>query len=336
MTALDYTNCCQEYPGKSVPESLVCTPYCTRPWTFNKTNQDWVKWIESGGDTKYYTSECTSALTGSDNIYFTSTAWYDYSYDPKKDPDDQKKNYFVFHFLDGAGIQSDYAGDVKYVEQFGPNCDGYSSWENDGRKYTTFYKECPKKTYKWCNSGWWISGCDGHYPDGSPKTNKNGIPDWMVSAGCNKDGSRRWWGSGSHGRISDLAKNIPNPYFQWHDPAKHCYAIQFILFGWREADCPGKKAWDPVEKEWVLIDDGRFDQYGRPNLMQFADNEPETLSDDKSPGWPPYIAVYHMLLCDADKGPGERYIKGQVHVLDDDDKFCSDGNEFFLKECTPW
>jgi hypothetical protein len=70
MTALDYTNCCQEYPGKSVPESLVCTPFCTRPWTYNKTNQDWVKWIESGGDTKYYTSECTSALTGSDNIYF--------------------------------------------------------------------------------------------------------------------------------------------------------------------------------------------------------------------------------------------------------------------------
>ncbi len=56
MTALDYTNCCQEYPGKSVPESLVCTPFCTRPWTYNKTNQDWVKWIESGGDTKFYTS----------------------------------------------------------------------------------------------------------------------------------------------------------------------------------------------------------------------------------------------------------------------------------------
>jgi hypothetical protein len=60
------------------------------------------------------------------------------------------------------------------------------------------------------------------------------------------------------------------------------------------------------------------------------------LSDGKSPGWPPYTAVYHMLLCDADKGLGDRYIKGKVHVLDDDDKFYSDGNEFFLKECTPW
>lgn len=318
-----------------MPESLICTPFCTRPWTFNKTNQDWVKWIESGGDTKFYTKECTSALTGSDNIYFTSTAWYDYSYDPKKDPHNQLKNYFVFHFLDGAGIQSDYAGDNRYVEQFGPNCDRYKSWELDGRKYTSFYKECPKKTYKWCNSGWWVSGRDTQDPDGSFKTtNKNGIADWQVSAGT--DGNRRWWGSGSHGCISDLAKNIPNPYIQWHDPSKHCYAIQFVLFGWREAGCAGEKAWDPVSKARVLIDDGRFDQYGRLNLKQFADNEPGTLSDGKSPGWPPYIVVYHMLLCDADKGPGERYMKGQKHILDDDDKFYSDGNEFVLKECAPW
>ena len=69
MTTQDYANCCKEYKDKSVPKSLVCTPFCTRPWTINKTNQDWVKWIESGGDTNYYTSDCTFALTGSDNIY---------------------------------------------------------------------------------------------------------------------------------------------------------------------------------------------------------------------------------------------------------------------------
>ncbi len=330
MTSKEYDNCCQEYPGKSVPESLVCTPYCTRPWTFNKgEGRDWVNWLKNGGDTQFYTKECTSALTGSDNIYFTNTAWYDYSYDPKKDPDNQKKHYYVFHFLDGAGIQSDYAGDNRYVEQFGPNCDGYNSWYSAGRKYTSFYKKCPDKTYKWQNSGWWVVGNDY----GKIK-NKNGIADWQVSAGCNKDGSRRWWGSGSHGCISDLAKNIPNLYIQWHDPSKHCYAIQFVVFSWAEADCTGQKAWDPLSKEWVPIDDGRFDQYARKNLKQYADNEPK--NPDGSTGWPPYIAVYHMLLCDADKGYGERYIKGQAHILNDDDKFSSDGHEFVLKECTPW
>jgi len=89
VTTQDYANCCKEYKDKSVPKSLVCTPFCTRPWTINKTNQDWVKWIESGGDTNYYTSDCTSALTGSDNMYFTSAAWFDYSYDPSKDPHNQ-------------------------------------------------------------------------------------------------------------------------------------------------------------------------------------------------------------------------------------------------------
>lgn len=63
-----------------------------------------------------------------------------------------------------------------------------------------------KKTYKLCDSGWWVSGRDGHNPDGSPKTNENGIADWQVSAGCNQDGSRGLWGSRSHGCISDLAK----------------------------------------------------------------------------------------------------------------------------------
>lgn len=336
MTTQEFINCCQQYPEKPVPESLVCTPFCTRPWTFNKTEGDWVKWIENGGDTKFYTKECTSVLTGGDNIFETKTAWYDYSYDPSKDPKNEFKNYFVFHFLDGAGIQPDYSGDNRYVEQFGPNCDGQIYRPLDGRQYTSFYKECPKKTYKWCNSGWWVSGRDTQNPNGSFTTNENGIADWQVSAGCNSDGRRRWWGSGSHGCISDLAKEIPNPYIQWHDPSKHCYAIQFVLFGWREAYCAGKKAWDPVNKELVPIDDGRFHQYDRENYMQFADNEPETLSDGRSPGWPPYIAVYHMLLYDADKGYGKRSMKGQVHTLFNSDEFSSDGNEFVLSECKPW
>ena len=276
MPNFNSKNCCDDNGGynenKPTSEVLSCSPFCTRPWKYRETSLDFVNNVLNNG-TRDYNRQLTEILCG--DPYSTSVAWYDYS-------DGGADNYFVFHFADGAGIQPDYFGDIKYVEQFGdliwsPEQGGDTTWpayhDFCGRNHSRYRRGCNGRIYKWHWSGWWTSGKDDDCDNPAP----NGITEMMIKSQANGA-----WGAG----IGDKIRNLDNPYIWEHDPNNtkgggSKWAIQFTSFA------------------WVYYKDdsetGAFEQAGIPGYKQYADNEPMT--DGKGGrGWPPLINVYFMLL----------------------------------------
>lgn len=233
---------------------MSCTPFPYRPWA-------WANEQSAEGKPR-----CVTENWGRDRLTggkWGAKAWASFGQDGKLNDN----HYFVFHACDGAGIQTDCAGDIYFVEQFGSkkpekkgaSCDDAKNgiFSANMRNRCDFTHPGTGTTYERpYNSGWW--------------TNNSKIPNWMVASKA----SGPW---GPNGSISDKVQAIKNPF-----EGQQGIHITFILFPWV---CHKE---DPPRPELTQFT-------GYPNVNCYADNEP--LSDGKGfPGWPPTIDVYFMLL----------------------------------------
>lgn len=127
------------------PQSQVsCTPFKFKP------NKQTDECKNSGADTTMFTGERDGAR-----------GW---AYFGEQGPD-YYPNYWVIHGCDGAGIQTDCAGDMLYIEQFGPTPPFY-----DGNPKCDYYADYPshqkcdfshpgtQEHYESYNCGWWNFG----------------------------------------------------------------------------------------------------------------------------------------------------------------------------------
>ncbi len=179
-------------------------------------------------------------------------------------PAENRSDYWVFHNCDGAGIQPDCLGDIKYIERF----DGLTSQPPGcekgphGRNHCTFTHPNSGTTFGrmkyW--AGWYLNG--------------DGVETGQIcGAGGNLD---RPWNQDVCNKIRSI-NNGTNPY---NNVANVKHTFTFALYPWVcEADdsMPNTNFTSPS-----------MDSYGVTNGWKcYADNEPGGAG-----GWPPFIEIY--------------------------------------------
>jgi hypothetical protein len=179
--------------------------------------------------------------------------------------------YFVFHNCDGAGIQSDCLGDIKYIERFeGYNapgtpviCDG----PDGGRNHCMFVHPASKTVFDKLNywAGWYMFGQ---------------IDKSVCAAGGSRD-----WDPAVCSRILGI-NGGKHPYI--NTGAVHLFS--FLLYPWV---CNS----DPAMRNSNFLSPTLDNTPDHPDKgwKCYADNEP--LSPPSGPpGWPPQIEIYYFAL----------------------------------------
>lgn len=106
-------------------KELTCTPYNYRPFSYN---------LQHGN---ICNGEVFDLLTGSRS---DARAWAYFDSTGKASSGD----FFVFHACDGAGLQSDCKGDIKYVEHFAGRAQG-NSCQQDPKTSSNMRNYCKFK-----------------------------------------------------------------------------------------------------------------------------------------------------------------------------------------------
>lgn len=155
-----------------------------------------------------------------------------------------EQDYFVFHGCDGAGLQSDCLGDIKYVERIqGLYSDGNLGIHHGegtvpdegicgdfeyGRTYCKFVHPGTMRVHENYVGGWFLK------PSDSGETCEAEFGDegaGCIWAGlCNSAASGGW-----DGPLCDNILDIPNTYFNGQHPFADVdgYHFSFILYPWR-------------------------------------------------------------------------------------------------------
>ena len=154
----------------------ACQQSCSS-WSFtgNKNNQNFCN-VNNVPELRYFAAATTRTTA-------TSAVWYNHA----QAEHDRKKNYWVIHGCDGAGVQvGDCLGGTGYIEQFGPHADYTTAdgrWDGTNR-YDSGYNPFPNDHYmkdhapnvyqhpgtkilhKWYWAGMWVQGgADNKWPD---------------------------------------------------------------------------------------------------------------------------------------------------------------------------
>lgn len=280
-------------------KELTCTPYNYRPFTYN---------LQHGN---VCNGEVFDLLTGSRS---DARAWAYFDATGKASSGD----FFVFHACDGAGLQSDCKGDIKYVEHFagraqGNSCQQDPKTSSNMRNYCKFKHPGTGTIYENYEAGWWNDGnAGGQAP--------NGITDYMAASSANGQ-----WGDGvKRGVVTQAVMAWPNPYMQYDGKSNGygtMHAISFTTF------------------PWVCTRSDNGDNYfAAPSQVEtgvkcYADNEPGWYKN--TPGWPPYVYIYHMLLYK--EASGKMALKGQKSTIELATSWSIQGPEaeFVLYQCHP-
>jgi hypothetical protein len=181
-------------------------------------------------------------------------------------------DYFVFHNCDGAGIQSDCLGDIKYIERFeGRNapgtpvlCDG----RDGNRNHCMFVHPSTGtvfgKLQYW--AGWYNFG--------------------KIDEGICKAGGTRSWNPAVCSRLLAIHAGR-NPY----DGTGAAHTFAFLLYPWV---CNS----DGAMKSSNFLSPTLDNTADRPahGWKCYADNEPGQRLASGQAGWPPQIEIYFFGL----------------------------------------
>ncbi|MFL0790932.1 MAG: hypothetical protein AB8E87_12020 [Prochlorococcus sp.] len=281
------TNACGG--GGEGAKDVSCSPFTYRPFQKNLDSN-----LNAGcSDGQPYDEIVTGAKWG-----LGARTWASFP---------NRTDYWVFHNCDGAGIQPDCLGDIKYIERFDggpgqPRCEKGSH----GRNHCTFTHPNSKTTFGLMKywAGWYNSGNDLETGN-------------LCGAGANKD---RAWNQGVCNKIESINNGI-NPYNNV-DGALHTFS--FALFPWVcEADpsMPNANFSSPS-----------MDSYGVRNGWKcYADNEPGPKLSNGENGWPPYIELYFAGLFE--ESPGKYVIRLDKWMINNSDTPELVGKGFAIYPC---
>jgi len=232
--------------------------------------------------------------------------------------------YFVFHGCDGAGLQPDCKGDIKYIERFGgywngdgEGFDGMSKTgicgvpadSSDGRNFCKYVRPGSHKIYEDYQGGWW---CDGTITPGCVQS--AATPDdwsnfeWLHNVATYAEGGLddSWFG-GKH----PFAKDGESSGVGW---GKDGTRFSFMLFPWRcseTSESHNHFSYPSVPKEghkcWV-------------------DNEPGDI------GYPYYTEIYFGLLTEE---AGQSVIYMIRYTTSQDQTICADESQCFTDTQSP-
>jgi len=236
-------------------DGMSCSPFTYRPYTFNKAHS-----VPDPCKGDPYLDVVSGAEDGQG-----ARAWTSYP---------NRTDYFAFHGCDGAGIQSDCWGDIKYIERFeGYNkpgttvvCDG----PNPPRNQCMFVHPATRTVFDrlkyW--AGWYNYG--------------------EIDSSICKAGADRSWDATVCNRILDI-NNGKNPYAG--TPGVR-FTFSFLLYPWicqRDSSMANNNFFSPT------LDNTGGKEKPTSGWKCYVDNEPGTLSSGQ-PGWPPYIEIYYFGL----------------------------------------
>jgi len=308
---------------------MSCTPYAYRPNTFNLANglTPGMCGCAPNCDDPYLDvmSYGTGYVYGNKDYPNSDTNAWSANPDPAEwwlHGSTSKDDYFVFHGCDGAGIQSDCAGDIKYIERFnglysGGDIDkGYGTIPGegiceggpDGRNYCKFVHPGTMRVFDQYVGGWWGSTCESD-ADYNPN-NMFGDP----GMGCfNTNDCGSLASGGWDGKLCQHISDIPNKHgFNGRHPFadEEGSRFSFLLFPWR---CDGGTGLDSNRFSYPTIEDWGSKCY--------VDNEPT----------PPYLEIYFGIITGLGKGEVPTI---KLYRFDSDSsydvKFINEGDPYYL------
>lgn len=236
--------------GGEGARDISCTPFSYRPYQFNLDQTPPLKPVCGG--TPY------EEIVAGAQWNMGARTWASF-------PKSGRQDYWVFHNCDGAGIQPDCLGDIKYIERFdGGNTQPGCMKGPHGRNHCTFTHPNSNTTFGRMHywAGWYGSGNDVESGN-------------ICGAGANLD---RRWNSNVCRQIRAINRGV-NPYKNV-EGVQHTFS--FALYPWVcEADgsMPNANFTSPS-----------MDSYGVTSGWKcYADNEP---GDTNGQGWPPFVEIY--------------------------------------------
>ncbi|WP_156487671.1 hypothetical protein [Synechococcus sp. MIT S9509] len=249
--------------GGEGASDISCTPFYYRPYQFN-----WDKGLSPV--CKSNNNDPYDIVNGA-KYNMGARTWASF-------PKEGRKDYWVFHNCDGAGIQPDCLGDIKYIERFdgpptSPECESSGSSSPHGRNHCTFTH--PNSGTTFGVQRYWA----GWYSDG------NTVISGAV-CGAGPEQNQRKWNKSVCQKIQDLHQ--VNPYANVKGVLK---TFNFALYPWvceADSSMPNTNFTSPT-----------MDTFGvKSGWKCYADNEPGCKDDC----WPPFIEIYYAGLFDEGNG----------------------------------
>mmetsp|Transcript_14168 Transcript_14168/g.20685 ORF Transcript_14168/g.20685 Transcript_14168/m.20685 type:complete len:535 (-) Transcript_14168:421-2025(-) len=225
----DLSNFCGGIDSDNPWAQLSCSPYQYRPFTRQKVYQYDIddETCGRGHENPYYEIMANGEGYGDTNYPNYGTNAWAADFTGKGNTD-----YWVFHACDGAGLQSDCAGDsFRLVERFehlytdssvppGGLCD------RSERNYCKFVHPGTENVYTEYRSGWWGDDC-------KKKGGDDRFGASNMSCISRADFKSKASGDWSGDLISNIL-NIPENYFGGVHPfAGDGHNFSFLLFWWR-------------------------------------------------------------------------------------------------------
>lgn len=303
-------------------QDLSCSPFKYRPLKFNYDQGLYHYW----NDEYHAFGACAEAPSGGDPYIETMTgysdgggasAWADST-------SGHAIEYFVFHGCDGAGLQPDCAGDIKYIERFGGylNGDGEGfdnmaatgicgvpSDSTEGRNFCKYVRPGSHKIYDDYVGGWWCDGtinADCVQSQATPGAWSNF--EWLNNVANNAEGGLdpSWFG-GKH----PFAKDGDNSGV---GQGKDGTRFSFILYPWR------------CMESGVSHNYFSYPSISKEGHKCWVDNEPDSI------GYPYYTEVYFGLLTEE---AGQDVIYMLRYTTAQDQRICPDETKCYQDTNNP-
>jgi len=279
---------CDAGPSKGLDpgQDLSCSPFKYRPLKYNYDNQLPMYWIdeydafgkcaEGAGGGEPYIDTMTGYSDGGG-----ASAWADST-------NVHPTEYFVFHGCDGAGLQPDCKGDIKYIERFGGylngDGEGFDTMEltgmceipddsTDARNFCKYVRPGSHKIYDDYSGGWWCEGtisADCVQSQATPNDWSN-FPFLHDVAQKAEGGLDPSWFNGEHPFAKDGANSGVGQ-------GKDGLRFSFMLFPWR------------CSENGETHNYFSYPSVPEPGHKCWVDNEPGDI------GYPYYTEIYFGLL----------------------------------------
>ena len=275
--------------GGEGAKDISCSPFSYRPYQFNLDQNPPLKSVCSG-------SPYEDIVAGA-QWNMGARSWASF-------PKSGRKDYWVFHNCDGAGIQPDCLGDIKYIERFdGSNTQPGCKKGPHGRNHCTFTHPNSKTTFGQMKywSGWYGFG--------------NDVESGKI-CGAGKDLDRRWKVD-----VCNKIQNINNGSNPYKNVSGVKHTFSFALYPWvceADSSMPNANFTSPS-----------MDTYGVTSGWKcYADNEPE---NNQGKGWPPFIEIYFAGLFE--ESPGKYVLKLDKWMINNSDTPELIGKGFAIYPC---
>jgi hypothetical protein len=308
---------------KDPSKEMGCSPVYYRPLTFNMNNPDiGPDATDCGNDGPYLGTMANGQdFNGGLDPYWTNVRAWAGDFTGQGNPD-----YFVFHGCDGAGIQPDCLGDIKYIERIEYHYTSDSDWQHedgnpdvsdgqavldgnvkdfkdafpdgicdqrffnfdqDVRTYCKFVHPGTELVHNGYTGGWW----------GSEKEGDDSAFGSVDMGFTNTEGTWDPNGDGGWDKPDDFGSAATGP---WTGPLKqNVQNIPNSFDGWHPFT--EGKTFSFMLFDWRCeASDADTNSFSYPSINSknrkcFVDNEPGTL------GYPPHVEIYFgTLTTDAD------------------------------------